>query len=130
MVTEWQTEKRRIRYTDQVNKDGHPYIGNPIRGTDRVATPLKKTVASLQDTMEDTGYTEDMKRTDGFDEQAIETLPLFTHKPQESYMEYVRRLAPNPVAWHVKLADNMNLDRLSVGVGIRGGASADAWVNA
>lgn len=108
----------RRRHAGQVDKGGHPYIGHPMRVAARVATPVEKTVAWLHDTVEDTGYTGDMMRADGFDEQAIEAVLLLTHKPHEPYMEYVRRLAANPIARQVKLADladNMNIDRLPAG---------------
>lgn len=54
-------------------------------------------------------------RADGFDEQVVEAVILLTHWRGEPYMDYVRRLAADPVARHVKLADladNMNLSRL------------------
>lgn len=108
----------RERHTGQTDKGGHPYIGHPQRVAALVSTPLGKTVAWLHDTMEDTGYTENMMRADGFSEQVIEAVLLLTHKPHEPYMEYVRRLVANPIAWQVKLADladNMNIDRLPAG---------------
>lgn len=108
----------RIRHRGQVDKGGHPYIGHPMRVAARMSTPLERTVAWLHDTMEDTGYTEDMMRADRFDEQVIEAVVLLTHRRGEPYMDYVRRLAANPAARHVKLADladNMDLSRLPAG---------------
>lgn len=106
----------RQRHAGQTDKGGHPYIGHPERVASLVATPLERTVAWLHDTMEDTGYTATMMRADGFDEQVIEAVMLLTHRPHEPYMDYVRRLAADPVARRVKLADladNMDLTRLS-----------------
>lgn len=105
----------RQRHSGQTDKGGHPYIGHPQRVAAMVSSPLERTVAWLHDTMEDTGYTENMMRADGFDEQVIETVTLLTHPPHEPYTDYIRRLADNPVARRVKLADladNMNLTRL------------------
>ena len=106
----------RQRHVGQTDKGGHPYIGHPRRVAALVSTPLERTVAWLHDTMEDTGYTATMMRADGFDEQVIETVMLLTHRPHEPYTDYIRRLADNPVARRVKLADladNMDLTRLS-----------------
>lgn len=105
----------RQRHMGQADKGGHPYIGHPRRVAALVSTPLEKTVAWLHDTVEDTGYSADMMRADGFDERVIEAVMLLTHRPHEPYMDYVRRLADNPVARRVKLADlndNMDLARL------------------
>ena len=105
----------RERHTGQTDKGGHPYIGHPRRVAARVSTPLERTVAWLHDTMEDTGYTATMMRADGFDEQVIEAVMLLTHRPHEPYTDYIRRLADNPVARRVKLADladNMDITRL------------------
>lgn len=108
----------RRRHAGQLDKGGHPYIGHPMRVAARMSTPLERTVAWLHDTVEDTGYTEDMMRADGFDERVVEAVLLLTHRRGEPYMDYVRRLAADPVARHVKLADladNMDIDRLPAG---------------
>ena len=64
----------RQRHAGQTDKGGHPYIGHPQRVAAMVSSPLERTVAWLHDTVEDTGYTENMMRADGFDEQVIETV--------------------------------------------------------
>lgn len=107
----------RRRHAGQVDKGGHPYIGHPMRVAGMMDGDLERTVAWLHDTMEDTGYTADMMREDGFSEDVIKAVALLTHKPHEPYMDYIRRLAPDPVARRVKLADladNMDESRLPV----------------
>lgn len=53
----------------------------------------------------------------GFPAQVIEVLRLLTHEEGVPYMDYVRKIASDPVAKQVKLADlahNSDLTRLDV----------------
>ena len=62
-------------------------------------------VALLHDTVEDTSVTIDFLREKGFSERVLEAVDLLTHREEEGYFDYVRRIKENPLAVTVKLAD-------------------------
>lgn len=99
----------------QVDKGGHPYIGHPKRVMENCETTEEKIVAMLHDVMEDTDYTADDLRKEGFSEEIITTLFCLTHQEGEGYMEYIERICENSLAVRVKYADlqdNMDLSRI------------------
>ena len=82
---------------------------------ERCRTEEEKIAALLHDVMEDTAYTEDDLREEGFSEEIVEALLSLTHREGEDYMEYVERICQNPLAVRVKYADlqdNMDLSRI------------------
>jgi (p)ppGpp synthase/HD superfamily hydrolase len=94
-----------------------PYILHPLRVMARVATPVEKTVAILHDVVEDTDWTFQDLRREGFTSKIIEALRCLTKKPREPYEKLIKRSASNPLARRIKLADledNMDLRRLPV----------------
>ena len=99
----------------QKDRYGTPYILHPLRVMARVAGPVEKTVAILHDVVEDTDWSfQDLKR-EGFSVEIITALKCVTKKPNEAYEDFVKRSASNPLARRVKLADledNMDLRRL------------------
>ena len=99
----------------QLDKGGHPYILHPVRVMLHCRTLEEKTVAMLHDVLEDTDITEEMLREEGFTERVVETVVCLTKGEGEDYMDYIGRVAKNPLAIQVKLADledNMDLNRL------------------
>ena len=99
----------------QVDKGGHPYIGHPKRVMGKCETTEEKIVAMLHDVMEDTDYTADDLRKEGFSEEILTALLYLTHREGEGYMEYIERICENPLAVQVKYADlqdNMDLSRI------------------
>ena len=99
----------------QVDKGGHPYIGHPKRVMGKCETTEEKIVAMLHDVMEDTDYTADDLRKEGFSEEIVTALHYLTHREGESYMEYIERICENSLAVRVKYADlqdNMDLSRI------------------
>ncbi|MFC4993546.1 GTP pyrophosphokinase [Rubritalea tangerina] len=76
---------------------------------------LEQMAAVLHDVVEDTEWTFEDLRNEGFNEALIEALDCLTRREGESYKEFIDRLAPNHVARAVKIADledNMNLKQL------------------
>lgn len=56
-----------------------------------------------------------MLREKGFSEDVLEAVESVTNRAGESYEEFVRRAAKNPIARQVKIADledNMNIQRI------------------
>ena len=99
----------------QVDKGGHPYILHPKRVMEKCETTEEKIVAMLHDVMEDTDYTADDLRKEGFSEEIITALFCLTHQEGEGYMEYIERICENSLAVRVKYADlqdNMDLSRI------------------
>jgi len=61
--------------------------------------------ALLHDVVEDTDITFGDLLGMGFGETVIEVLTLLTHEDGIPYMDYIRKIATNPTAKKVKIAD-------------------------
>ncbi|MBO2524260.1 MAG: hypothetical protein CW341_00955 [Bacteroidetes bacterium] len=99
----------------QKDKSGYEYIMHPIRVAERCKDTRAKIVALLHDTIEDTFVTTDYLREQGFPDEIIEGVLSVTKHQGESYDEFVRRAAENPLGKEVKkadLEDNMDISRL------------------
>jgi len=99
----------------QVDKAGEPYILHPMRLCVSAATSEERIVALLHDVVEDSSMTFDRLALEGFDEDILRALEHLTHRPSESYDEFIERVARHRLATRVKLldlADNSNLSRL------------------
>ena len=102
-------------HKDQVDKSGAPYVFHPFHLAEQMQTEDEVCVALLHDVLEDTDTTEDDLRNAGMPEAVVKALGLLTHNADEPYFDYVSRIAQDPLATAVKLADlrhNSNLDRL------------------
>lgn len=103
-------------HAGQSDKYGQPYILHPIRVMMRMRTGKERIVAMLHDVVEDSDVSSDDLRTEGFSGEVIEAVILLTKGPDQSYTDYVTRLAHNPLARAVKLSDledNMDLKRIA-----------------
>ena len=101
----------------QMNKDGGPYILHPMRVMLRVEGEETQMAGILHDVVEDTDWTIERLRAEGFSEVVLEAVEALTHPASEEYFAYVARAGANAVARKVKLADledNMNVMRLAV----------------
>jgi (p)ppGpp synthase/HD superfamily hydrolase len=99
----------------QIDKAGEPYILHPIRLMLRVPDEPARIVALLHDVIEDTPTTMDDLRAAGYPEDVLAALDCVTRRHDETYEEFIDRIAPNELARRVKLADladNMDLSRL------------------
>jgi (p)ppGpp synthase/HD superfamily hydrolase len=101
----------------QMDKAGAPYILHPLRVMAAVDTPEEMAVAVLHDVIEDTGTTLDDLRRAGIPEDVCEAVRILTKAKGEDYSAYLDRVASNPLARAVKIADlrdNMRIERLPV----------------
>lgn len=76
---------------------------------------LAMVCAILHDLIEDTEWTIDMLREDGFTEDVLSIVSLLTRNKNKTYMEYIKSISENHIATQIKLADlshNMDLTRL------------------
>lgn len=100
----------------QVDKGGAPYILHPLKVMLRVNTLEERIVAVLHDVVEDCGISFDDLRNEGFSETVLMAIASVTKVPDESYEEFVERVAQNPIGRAVKLADleeNSDLSRIA-----------------
>ncbi|WLG92834.1 HD domain-containing protein [Pseudomonas cucumis] len=100
----------------QVDKGGAPYILHPLKVMLRVNTLEERIVAVLHDVVEDCGISLDDLRNEGFSETVLMAIASVTKVPDESYEEFVERVAQNPIGRVVKLADleeNSDLSRIA-----------------
>lgn len=103
-------------HAGQTDKYGQPYILHPIRVMMRMQTGTERIVALLHDVVEHSGISREDLRAEGFDGEVIEAVALLTKNPDQSYTDYVTRLAHNSLARAVKLSDledNMDLKRIA-----------------
>ena len=99
-------------HTGQTRKNGTPYVLHPFRVMFRQTSEAAMIVGVLHDVVEDTDVTLDDLREAGFEAPIIQALALLSHAEATPYEEYIKRIACNPLARSVKLADledNMDL---------------------
>lgn len=103
------------KHTGLTDKAGAAYILHPLRVMFAVEGTTARIAAVLHDVVEDTPTTlEDLKAA-GIPEEAVRIVDLLTRRPGQSKTAYYRRLAVDPTARAIKLADlqdNMDLRRL------------------
>ena len=100
----------------QRDKAGQPYIFHPIRLMLSVPDKPARIVALLHDVVEDAETSMEDLRAAGYPEDLLAALDCLTRRSEETYEEFIERIAPNELARRVKLADlkdNMDLTRLS-----------------
>ena len=103
-------------HAGQVDKAGQPYVLHPLRMMLAVTTPEARLAAVLHDVVEDTAVTLDELRAEGFPASVLEAVDALTKREGEDYEAFIRRVAPNPIAREVKLADlrdNSDLSRIA-----------------
>ena len=104
-------------HAGQVDKAGAPYVLHPLRMMLAVTTPEARMAAVLHDVVEDTAVTFEELRAEGFAASVLEAVEALTKRAEEEndYEAFIRRVAPNPIAREVKLADlrdNLDLSRI------------------
>ena len=105
------------KHDGQVDKSGKPYILHPMEVALFLYKESDKIVALLHDVLEDTDATVEDLVAIGLYDCEVEAIKLLTKPRKEDYMHYVRRVAENPIARRVKMADlrhNMDISRLNV----------------
>lgn len=104
-------------HAGQTDKAGAPYILHPLRVMLSVSTPEARIVAALHDVLEDCPeWPLDRLRAEGFGPEVLASLASVTRQPGETYTDFVRRAARDPVGRSVKIADlrdNMDLSRIA-----------------
>ncbi len=99
-------------HAGQIDKSGEPYILHPLRVMLAMKTDEERIVAVLHDVVEDSAWTcDDLYWQHGFKPEIVQAVAALTRGKDEDYFDFIRRLAPNPIARSVKIADiRDNLD--------------------
>lgn len=104
-------------HAGQSDKAGAPYVLHPLRVMLGVSTRAERITAVLHDVVEDCeGWSFERLKGEGFDDTIITALRSVTKIEGESYEDFVKRAAANPVGRRVKLADltdNSDLTRIA-----------------
>jgi (p)ppGpp synthase/HD superfamily hydrolase len=99
----------------QLDKAGEPYINHPKAVARMLGTEETQTVALLHDVVEDTAVTLGNLKDAGFSDDIITAVDCLSQREGERREEYIMRVAKNPLATMVKLADlkhNQDLSRI------------------
>jgi (p)ppGpp synthase/HD superfamily hydrolase len=102
-------------HAGQKDKYGQPYILHPLRVMARMDTEAEQMVALLHDVIEDSDYTLDDLREQGYNEEIVEAVDAISKREGEDYFDFVKRAIAHPLARRVKqgdLEDNMDIRRI------------------
>ena len=104
-------------HAGQKDKGGNPYILHPLRLMFRMHTDTERMVAVLHDVLEDSNWTLDRLRAEGFPDEIVIAVDHLTRRRDEPYEKFIERVNVNALARTVKIADlrdNMNVSRIPV----------------
>ncbi len=103
-------------HAGQVDKAGAPYLLHPLRLMLAMKTREQRIVAVLHDVVEDSSWTFEQLESEGFSDAIVKGVDSVTRRKDETYEEFVRRAASDPIGRIVKLADlrdNCDLSRIA-----------------
>ena len=105
-------------HAGQKDRAGAPYILHPIRLMIQMDSEDAMMAAVLHDVVENSAWTLDDLRKEGFSNEVLNAVDSLTHRDKEGedYWDYIQRAKSDPIAIKVKLADledNLNPDRLN-----------------
>lgn len=97
------------------DKAGAPYILHPLRVMLKVGDTPSRIVAVLHDVVEDSDWTLEDLRKEGFSKAVVDGVSSVTKRAGETYEAFVARASRNRIGRRVKLADledNCDLGRI------------------
>jgi (p)ppGpp synthase/HD superfamily hydrolase len=109
-----------VAHEGQTDRAGQAYVLHALRVMLRVEGEEAKIVAALHDVVEDSEWTLEMLRAEGFSENIVAAVDALSRRcddkgKKEKYDVFVLRACENPIARKVKeadLLDNMDFARL------------------
>ncbi|MFD4370414.1 HD domain-containing protein [Streptomyces sp. NPDC058486] len=107
-------------HAGQVDKIGVPYVEH-VRAVAAGLAPLGAELAMaglLHDVVEDTAWTAEGLRAAGVPDRVVRLVEAVTNEPGGSYEEKIRRVAQDPDATLVKIADNAHNSRADRAAGL------------
>ena len=102
-------------HAGQLDKSGAPYILHPLRVMFGVSSEVEQIVAVLHDVVEDSEWTFEQLRAEGFSEPVLAALDCVTKRKDEDYFDFIDRIKVNSLAIAAKISDlhdNMKLARI------------------
>ena len=102
-------------HAGQKDKAGQAYILHPLRVMLRVKGEVEKIVAVMHDVIEDSDFSLQDLKNQGFSDEIIEAIDCLTKRDSEDYKGLILRVSMNRLARRVKIEDikdNLDLDRL------------------
>jgi (p)ppGpp synthase/HD superfamily hydrolase len=100
----------------QKDRYGKEAILHPLRVMMRMKTAEEKITAILHDVVEDSNWTIDGLKDEGFSGVIVEAVDCLSKHEGEPYTEYIERVKQSSLAVAVKmgdLEDNMNMQRVT-----------------
>jgi (p)ppGpp synthase/HD superfamily hydrolase len=96
-----------MKFSDTYDKGGEPYILHCLYVMNQMdpADHELMSIAVLHDIIEDTDVTASLLELHGFSDRVIAGVVALTHEKDEPYMDYIKRIALNPDARLIKMAD-------------------------
>jgi len=88
---------------------------HPLRLMLQMETPAERIVATLHDVVEDSDWTIEDLRGEGFSEEVLRAIDAVTRREGETYEAFIGRAGADPIGRSVKLADlrdNSDLERI------------------
>ncbi|WP_435057049.1 HD domain-containing protein [Streptomyces sp. bgisy060] len=101
-------------HAGQVDKIGVPYVAHVravAAGLEALGRPHLAMAGLLHDVIEDTDWTAEGLRAAGVPDEVVALVEAVTHRPDTAYEEGLRRIAEDPGATLVKIADNAHNSR-------------------
>lgn len=102
-------------HAGQTDKADQPYLLHALRVMSKMKTNEARMTAVLHDVVEDSDWTLEQLREEGFPEVVIAAVDSLTKRENENYDDFIERAGRDPLGLHVKLADlrdNAKLDRI------------------
>jgi (p)ppGpp synthase/HD superfamily hydrolase len=103
-------------HKNQRDKSGKPYIGHLLRVMQAGKTEDEQICGVLHDLVEDSDWTFENLKKEGFPDHIIDALKCLTKQANEIYDHFIDRVMTNTLAVQVKindLTDNMDIKRLT-----------------
>ena len=96
-----------VAFATKLDKGGKPYILHCLHVMNEVANLGSEAMmaAVLHDLVEDTEWTFDMLRAEGFPDHVIHMIDRLTHREGEDYDDYLDRVAQCSTTIEIKKAD-------------------------
>ncbi|MBR0557056.1 HD domain-containing protein [Ciceribacter sp. L1K23] len=93
-------------HAGQRDKTGRPYTTHCERVANRFSTTEERAVGFLHDTLEKgNGWSASQLREEGFSDMVVEAVSALTRQKDESEHAFLIRIARNPIASRIKIAD-------------------------
>ncbi len=107
-----------LAHDGQTDKAGAPYIFHPIRVASTFSDEILQVIAVLHDIVEDTEIT--LADLDArFPRSVVNAIEALTRRDEETYKEFIDRVARNPNARLVKIADVRDTSDVALNICVR-----------